>query len=139
VPNRKIYKATQVSGKNGSRNWMAFGIALSRRFPGRQAKSPLPGTALSKPNPPHYLQAWGFRPRDAKTLFRQEMIPLCYASSCLPLLARQGPSLPVLHLFKRFLQAVQRVTVITCMHTWDLEACTGHNEPGFLQTVLSSS
>ena len=51
----------------------------------------------------HYLQAWRFRPRDAKTLFRQEMIPLCYASSCLPLVARQGPSLPVLHLFKRLL------------------------------------
>src|SRR5271154_6243690 len=31
------------------------------------------------------------------------MIPLCYASSCLPLLARQGPFLPVLHLFKRLL------------------------------------
>jgi hypothetical protein len=41
--------------------------------------------------------------RATKTLFRQEMIPLCYASSCLPLLARQGPSLPVLHLFKRLL------------------------------------
>jgi hypothetical protein len=31
------------------------------------------------------------------------MIPLCYASSCLPLLAGQGLSLPVLHLFKRLL------------------------------------
>ena len=36
-------------------------------------------------------------------LFQQKTMPLCCASSCLPLLARQGPSLPVLRLFKRLL------------------------------------
>src|SRR5437868_488277 len=30
-------------------------------------------------------------------LFQQKTMPLCRASSCLPLLAKQGPSLPVLH------------------------------------------